>query len=139
MAYELINQSEVQVGYVYSTVKGETRKEQAQVLNAINSTQCVSLQEQLGKTLMVKNVVCHGVEMTNERTGERAPAWRVILIAEDGTQYACVSKGVVGSLNKIFGVFGTPETWTDPLPLIARKVQAKRGKSLILEVDETAL
>ena len=135
MAYELINQSEVQVGYVYSTVKGETRKEQAQVLNAINST----LQEQLGKTIMVKNVVCHGVEMTNEKTGEVAPAWRVILIADDGTQYACVSKGVVGSLNKIFGVFGTPETWTESLPLIARKVQAKRGKSLILEVDETAL
>jgi hypothetical protein len=136
---ELIKASECEVGYVYTTLNGSSRKDRAQALNAINAPESKGVSDYIGKTINLVNVVCHGISMQNEETGEMNNVTRTILIDSEGNRYACISKGVVESLNKIFGIFGLPSSWEEPLPVIPQRIKAGKGRKLILEVDESKL
>lgn len=135
---ELMAMENVQLGYTFTTFSGESRKDKAKALNALNAEGIESLSSHQGETIMMKDVVAHAVRMADDN-GEMNTALRIVIIDENGVKYGCVSKGVAESINKIFGVFGMPHTWEEALPVVPKRVKWGKGMRLVLEVDESKL
>ena len=66
------------------------------------------------------------------KTGELAP--RIIIVTADGNSYQCVSIGVYQSLKRIFALFGTPETWAEPLKIKPVLTSTAKGQVLSLQL-----
>ena len=65
---ELIKASECEVGYVYTTLNGSSRKDWAQALNAINAPESKGVSDYIGKTINLVNVVCLSLIHISEPT-----------------------------------------------------------------------
>lgn len=88
-----------------------------------------------GKSIPVVNALIHPVELLDEESGELNKTWRCILFAEDGTSYVAVSEGVINSLQKLFTIFGKPDTWKKPINLIPREIKTRKGMNRVLILD----
>ena len=77
----------------------------------------------LGETMNLVNCVAQAVEVADANTGEVNRSLRVVLVGEDGSAWSATSPSLAKSLNTLFGIFGTPNTWGKPLPdkVIERK------------------
>lgn len=107
----------------YSSITGTDIEARKKVYTAISAAQ--QLSDHLGKTINLKDVIVQPVTSENEETGEVDEYLRTTLIDADGTAYAAGSSGVASSLKNLFGVFGEPEIWTEPLAI---KVVEKKGR-----------
>ena len=107
----------------YSSISGTDIEARKKVYTAISAAQ--QLSDHLGKTINLKDVIVQPVTSENEDTGEVDEYLRTTLIDADGTAYAAGSSGVASSLKNLFGVFGEPGTWTEPLAI---KVVEKKGR-----------
>lgn len=119
-----------QTGF-YSSLKTETRSEKMAFLRAINNSENLkdaikgAPESKLG--LKIVDIVLQSVPMENEQTGEIEDAVRSTLITEEGTAYHATSKGVANSLKQALGVFGTPDTWDEPLEVVAAEEKGRNG------------
>lgn len=102
---------------VYSTIQGSDFESKKTVLNAL--TNAKPLNESIGVVINLTNIVAQAVTVNDAATGEEVDAVRVILMDVDGSSYAAVSDGIMGSLRDIFAILGDPSTWTEPLPVVA--------------------
>ena len=59
---------------------------------------------------------------------------RVVIMDKDGKSYQAVSVGVYQSLKRIFALFGTPDTWTEPLTVVPMLTSTKKGQVLSLRL-----
>ncbi len=60
---------------------------------------------------------------------------RTVLIDENGESYiAGVSIGVFQAVREILRIFGTPDTWTEPLTVRPVTVRTQKGNMLSLEI-----
>ena len=109
---------------IMSTVKGDTVESRKVTLNAVTNADPVS--DHLDETIDLVHVVTQAVTIADDKTGEERDVVRVILLSADGSAYAAVSDGLLGSLRDVFGIMGHPSTWAEPLPV---KVVEKRGRS----------
>lgn len=89
--------------------------------------------ENPGAFILAKHVLIHNVQIADEETGELVTQTRTVIIDTNGVTYSSVSAGVLGSLQKIFALFGMPE-WTDGLKLTARRVKTRKYKTINLTV-----
>lgn len=87
------------------------------------------LSEVVNRTIMVKDIGRQAVELTDKDTHEVFPGVRTIIVCDDGTAYGTVSKGIGGSLNLIFGIWGLPP-WKPPLPLTVKQLEISGNKRL---------
>lgn len=107
----------------YSSITGDDLDARKRVYTAISAAK--SLSDVLGKTINLKDVIVQPVTSENEETGEVDEYLRTTLIDADGTAYAAGSTGVASSLRNLFGVFGEPSTWAEPLAI---KIVEKKGR-----------
>lgn len=110
-----------------------TRKSKVKIYNAINSSE-KSLSDMIGKRIDVVDVVAYPVQLTDEETGEVIDTIRTVLIDKDGVGYNAVSSGITNSLNKIFGIIGTPENgaWhNEPVKMEVRQVKTRNGNNKV--------
>lgn len=107
----------------YSSINGDDMEARKKVYTAISAASLLS--DHLGKTINLKDVIVQPVTSENEDTGEVEEYLRTTLIDVDGTAFAAGSTGVVSSLKNLFGVFGEPSSWTEPLAI---KVVEKKGR-----------
>jgi len=84
------------------------------------------LREQVGNTLQIVDLVAHKVDVPDPKTGELIEANRIILVCDDGSAFAAISKGILGSIRRIVATYGPPSQW--PEGGIAVKVNAKAAK-----------
>lgn len=117
----------------YCSMIAETDDEKATLYAAMNSPDG-KLMEHIGEILQLKDVYVEAVQCTNEETGEIIPCPRIVLICADGSSYQCVSKGVYGSLKKLFTVYGEPKNWTSPIPLKVRLIPLGTRNVLTLDI-----
>lgn len=110
---------------VFSSIKGDDFATKARVLAA--TTNAVALNEHLGETILLKDVVVQAIEIADEQTGEQNEAARVILLAEDGTSYSAVSEGIFKALTNMFGILGQPHTWPHALPVQVVEERSRKG------------
>jgi hypothetical protein len=80
-------------------------------------TNATPVADALGTVINLENIVAQAVTINDAATGGEIDAVRVILVDADGSAYAAVSDGIMGSLRDIFAVLGEPSTWSAPLPV----------------------
>lgn len=117
----------------YSSMVATTDEEKATLYAAMN-TPDGKLMEHIGEIINLKDVYVEAVQCTNEETGEIIPCPRIVLIDANGKSYQCVSKGVFGSLKKLFTVYGEPKSWTNPIPLKVRLIPLGTRNVLTLDI-----
>ena len=110
---------------IMSTFKGDTQAEKIATLKAVTSAK--SLGDHIGEVINLAHVVTQAVSIVDDVTKEEKDVVRVVLIDADGSSYAAVSDGIMGSLRDIFGVLGNPNTWAEPLPVTVAEVKGRRG------------
>lgn len=114
----------------YCSMEAKTAEDKKVLFNAINAPE-MRLEECVNKEINLKHVYLETVEFIDEDTGLSTPGIRIVLIDNDGKSYGCASKGVASALQKIFTIFGTPETWEAPLKVCVREIR-KSDKRKIL-------
>lgn len=124
------------VGEVWTSFTSNDPKTKALVFNALAMPEKVV--DILNKTIWLKNVAIQNIEIANEETGEVSFVHNVILFDEQNKAYSACSEGVYGAINRLFGLYGHPSTWLDPLPV---KIVEQRGKgarrfySLLVDIE----
>ncbi len=110
---------------VLSTFSGSTHADKIKVIAAMTSALPVA--DNLGKSIMLRNVVVQPIEMADEKTGELTTVPRIILVDEDGTSYAAISSGIFRSLENIFGILGQPSEWPEALEVHVSEAKSRAG------------
>ena len=118
-----------QGGGFYSSLRTETRAEKMAYLKAVNNSE--NLKDAVkgardGLELKIVDVVLQEVEIADE-AGNISDNIRITLVTADGTAYHATSKGIAQSLKQSFGVFGTPDTWDEPLEVTALEEKGRNG------------
>ena len=85
------------------------------------------LDEHLNETIHMTNAIAQAVQVTDDNTGEISNTVRVILVGDHGDAYAATSPTLASGLNTLFGIFGTPDTWTEPLDIKVVTRKSRRG------------
>lgn len=118
----------MQTGMSYTDYNTSDRKAAVDFCNAV-SNPTGRLKEHVNEVLDMEHV---SIEVAELKTGELAP--RIIIVTADGNSYQCVSIGVYQSLKRIFALFGTPETWAEPLKIKPVLTSTAKGQVLSLQL-----
>ena len=92
--------------------------------NAMQTTDKVD--DHLNEPLHVANVLAQAIEVANLETGEINPSTRVVIHAEEG-DFAAASPTLAHAFGNLFAIFGTPDTWNQPLVLKVVEKKSRRG------------
>ena len=101
-------------------------EERSELFNAL-SAKSTNISEMIGKIINLTNVVFQGRNFTDEDTGEYRKAMRVIFIDNEGGVYHSYSSGVLNSVKTFLSVYGTPDTWEQPIPVTVERVTLRNG------------
>lgn len=117
-------------GRTYSSYLPKTNEEKVTFYNLINGD-CPRLISAVNVPIALKDVYAEECEFIDKESGEASNGIRIILIAEDGTAYACASKGIFMALTKLFRLFGEPRSWKKPLTVIPQLLQRGDGRQVL--------
>lgn len=131
MANELIK-VENEMGS-WASFKVETKEEKIMVYNGISNPD-KKLADCIGQIVLVKDIYVEMSTMVNKETGETDVAPRIVLFDKDRHSYQAVSFGIFNSLKRIFDIFGTPDTWSEPLGMRVKQITTGKNKMLTIEV-----
>ena len=84
------------------------------------------LADNLGKTFALTGWTAQAVDVVQD-SGELNPSVRVVLMADDGTAYDCVSTGIAKALSNLQAVLGEPSSWPEPVKVKAVEEKGRRG------------
>lgn len=82
--------------------------------------------DHLNEPLHVVNVLAQAIEVANLETGEINPSTRIVIHAEEG-DFAATSPTLAHAFGNLFAIFGTPDTWNQPLTLKVVEKRSRRG------------
>lgn len=116
----------------FCSLKAETPQEKATLFRIMNSPE-KRISDCINQTILVKDVYCEVVQVTNKETGEVNTCPRVVLVDKDSIGYQSVSFGIYGSLKKLFQVYGVP-TWEEPVPVKVIQISREKNKILALTI-----
>lgn len=81
--------------------------------------------DKLGETILLKDILIHPVQFTDETTGEVIDGFRTVLIDAEGVSYGATSSGLFNALKQFFSIKGHPSTWSEPKAI---KIVEKKGR-----------
>lgn len=108
---------------MFCSIHAETQDDRLDIYEAVSNS--LSLDDMVGKVVVVENVIIQPVEMTDNATGEQTTRNRIVLITPNGDAYGCTSTGVETSMRNLFAIVGCPP-WN---PAIAFDVVKKQGRN----------
>lgn len=108
----------------YCSMQADTQADRLAIYDAVSNSD--SLDDMVGKTIAITDVVIQPVEMSDNATGEVRNMHRIVLICEDGKAYGCTSSGVETSIKNLFGIVGMPP-WVPAIKMIPTKQQGRNG------------
>lgn len=121
---EVAAPSDLARGGVATTIDMSTMKGKVEVYQALADSE--SIADHLEEPFKLKDIIFQGVEVTSQQTGAITPATRTILVADDGRRFSTVSDTIVSDLRTLTAIFGSPETWDEPLDV---SVEERRGNN----------
>ena len=132
------NTGDTELGTVQHFIDTSTREGKIKLYSALQNAE--KLDEHLNEPLNMTNAVAQAVQVTDDQTGEISNTVRVIIVTDEGKAYAATSPTLAAGLNTMFGIFGTPNTWAEPLCIKVVERRSRRGfKFFSIEpVDEEA-
>jgi hypothetical protein len=118
-----------------SSFKPESPQDKMKLYNAIQQ-ESKSLKDAVNIEFVLEHFVAHNVTF-NEEDGSSTQGVRIILIDDKGQAYSGSGVGVRNSLQKIFSIFGRPDTWADfklKIKPVSKKVGDAGESTVILEM-----
>lgn len=122
----------METGVGYSSMNLQDHDQAVAFYNAVTNPSG-KLKEHINETLNLVHVSIEPIDVKSE-DGSTNIAPRIVLVTDDGESYSSVSVGVYGALKRIFYLFGTPDTWTNPLPIKPVLQATKKGQVLSLQL-----
>ena len=110
---------------LFSTISTATDEGREQIFAALAAAE--PLADHLDEVIELRHVVAQMVELADAVTGEMGEHVRTILVTEDGACYSAVSSQITRTLGLLFGLYGRPETWDAPVPVVVRRQRSKNG------------
>ena len=122
----------METGVGYSSMNLQDHDQAVAFYNAVTNP-TGKLKEHINETLNLVHVSVEPIEV-NREDGTTNIAPRIVLVTDAGESYSCVSVGVYAALKRIFSLFGTPDTWTNPLPIKPVLQATKKGQVLSIQL-----
>ena len=122
----------METGVGYSSMNVQDHEQAVAFYNAVTNPNG-KLKEHINETLNLVHVSVEPVELKRE-DGTTNIAPRIVLVTDAGESYSCVSVGVYAALKRIFSLFGTPDTWKNPLPIKPVLQATKKGQVLSIQL-----
>lgn len=122
----------------FCTMTANTVAEKKALYNA-TSGKAERLVDQVNKIIYMAHIYAEPTTLQDvDENGEKIvkQGVRVIVIDKDGNAYSTASTGIVSSISRIFNIFGMPDEWGEPLPVMVKRVDCKRGNTYVIEVVE---
>jgi len=111
---------------IFSTIVTETLEQKMKVLEALTSAEPLS--DHLDQPIALKHLIAQVVEVGQE-DGTMEEAIRTVIIAEDGTAYTSVSRGLFKSIQSALEVLGNPSQWGNAaIPIRVVKRTSRHGR-----------
>lgn len=118
----------------FSSWLPQTMAEKKAYFNAISSPK-FKVGDFINKEINIKHVYAETCNYVSKETGELTSGVRIVLIDNEGNAYNTSSQGIYNALSKVFAIFGTPDTWDEPIPVEIKQITvAKDRKVLTLEM-----
>lgn len=73
------------------------------------------------------NVIIHPTDRTDD-DGEVSKTARLVIIDSYGNAYSTMSTNIINQLMVLFSVFGTPDTWNEPISVIFSERKSRSGR-----------
>lgn len=122
----------METGVGYSSMNVQDHDQAVAFYNAVTNP-TGKLKEHINETLNLVHVSVEPIELKRE-DGTTNIAPRIVLVTDAGESYSCVSVGVYAALKRIFSLFGTPDTWKNPLPIKPVLQATKKGQVLSIQL-----
>mgnify|MGYP003356647322 CR=1 FL=1 len=107
-----------------TSINTNTPEGAIEIFNALSDAE--DIRDYLDETLEIVNFAAEPAEFEDEN-GEIRRGVRTVLLTKDGKALQSGSDQLVRSLNRLFGIFGTPDTWKLPVKIvISDEVSAKK-------------
>lgn len=119
------NTENTELGTVQHFIDTSTREGKIKLYSALQNAE--KMDEHLNEPLEMVNAVAQAVQVTDDQTGEVSNTVRVIIVTADNKAYAATSPTLAAGLNTMFGIFGTPNTWAEPLTIKVIERRSRRG------------
>lgn len=119
------NTENTELGTVQHFIDTSTFDGKVRLYSALQNAE--KLADHLNEPLHMVNAVAQSVQVTDEQTGEMTNSARVIIVADDDKAYAATSPTLLAGLNTMFGIFGTPNTWKQPIAVKVVERRSRRG------------
>lgn len=120
-----------------SIVDDGTQATKAKIYNAMNDTK--GNIKKAKNPVKVTDIIAHPVTLLNEQTGEMNDKLRIVFVDENGETWHSVADGVMGSVQRIVGMFG-PAPWHPGIPLLAREQETRKGfTTIVLDIVTDAM
>lgn len=122
----------------YCSMVIENRQQQKDFYNAVQNCD-KKIGDFINKELTFRDVYMEKTEVMEKDakgnpTGVIQDAVKIVLILEDGTGVVSTSKGILTSLYAMFRIFGTPDTWEEPMTCLVKQIETTKGRTFKLEV-----
>lgn len=108
---------------MFCSIEAETIEDRLAVYDAVSNSG--PLDDMVGKTIHVQDVIIQPVEVVDNSTGEVGMRNRIVMVTPEGDAYGCTSTGVETSMRNLFAIVGVPP-WN---PAIALDVVKKMGRN----------
>lgn len=122
----------METGVGYSSMNVQDHDQAVAFYNAVTNP-TGKLKEHINETLNLVHVSVEPIEVKSE-DGTTNIAPRIVLVTDAGESYSCVSVGVYAALKRIFVLFGTPDTWENPMPIKPVLQATKKGQVLSIQL-----
>lgn len=119
------NTENTELGTVQHFIDTSTFDGKVKLYSALQNAE--KLADHLNEPLHMVNAVAQSVQVTDEQTGEMTSSARVIIVTDDDKAYAATSPTLLAGLNTMFGIFGTPNTWKQPIAVKVVEHRSRRG------------
>ena len=127
-----------ETGDQYSSLVPTSREEQKLFFNAVdNPTE--KLSKYINKRIKFVNVFMERIDIVERDedgnpTGVVNSTIKTVLITTDGNGVISTSMGIARALMTMFRVFGTPDTWDEPMECIVEQVEIGKNRTFKFKV-----
>lgn len=114
----------------YCSVKADSIEDKKRLFNALENCDLL-LNNCVGEKLTMKDIYVEQYIEKKDENEEGKIKYRTIIFAEDGKTYVSTSYGIYNVLNKIFGIYGTPDKWEKGIEVQVAKRPMGNGKEML--------
>lgn len=123
----------------YTSMQMASVEDKKKFFNAVENPS-KKLSDFINKKIVIKDISMQFMEIQerdddgNPIPDHFKPAVKTVIVTSDGIGVFSTSMGLARALYSLFNIFGTPETWEEPLTCVVKQVEIGKNRTFKLEV-----